>query len=378
MLPDRYTSFARLPTAFSKFALFPSEAVATSPILYRGKGAGWYRDLSRRLMPTTVGPLGIYAFTDAAVSVQGRVVAPDGLFLHAPDLFDSFSMDRFAALNWQRYRDAALAAERASPDETAFLVCKPGHLVYGHWLLDMLPQVWLARLAGAHFYPEMAELPVLIEAQTPAWARAMITEGLGLPATLLREYSENEPPRRYSRLLVPSLLRADNALSSRFRVFAAEIMNRLGITPEVIAASSLPRRFYAVRDAGRSRGAGARERGVQDEDALQRICVERGLALIDPATLPWRDQVLLFAGCELVVGPFGSGMHNLIFAPAGSHAVVLANRFMNWLQSAIAAVQRQRLTYIFEEEEIASEEIVLSRYDPDMLRATLDAADAPL
>ena len=373
MLPDKYTSFARLPMPFSKFALFPAEPVRSTPIVFSGKGAAWYRDRSREQMPGAIEPLGIYLFSDTAVSVQGRPVMRDGHFAYAPDLFDGYSMDRFADLDWRRYQAEAMQA-LPSPDSPRFLIAKPGHLAYGHWLLDMLPQIWLARLAGARFYPEMADLPVLIEAQTPSWARTMMALGLGLPAASLHEYDERAPPRRYARLLVPSMLRRNSALSSRMNLFVAEVLHRLGITPAAIAASTLPRRFYAIRDSGRSRPPGAGDRGVAQEEELLRICHDHGVAVIDPATLPWRDQVLLFAGADLVVGPCGSGMHNLIFTPAGARGIVLANRFMNWLQSSIAAVRGQHLTYIFEEEEIADGALTRSRYAPDLLHAALDDA----
>jgi capsular polysaccharide biosynthesis protein len=46
---------------------------------------------------------------------------------------------------------------------------------------------------------------------------------------------------------------------------------------------------------------------------LQKRLESQGFTAIDPAALPWEDQVLALRDCRLLVGVHGAGMTNFIF-----------------------------------------------------------------
>ena len=58
-----------------------------------------------------------------------------------------------------------------------------------------------------------------------------------------------------------------------------------------------------------------------------------GLTVVRPEELPWIEQVRLFASAHLIVGEYGSGMHNALFSPAGAKVVCL--NVVNELQARI-------------------------------------------
>jgi capsular polysaccharide biosynthesis protein len=55
-------------------------------------------------------------------------------------------------------------------------------------------------------------------------------------------------------------------------------------------------------------------------------------------------QIRLFSHASVVVGEFGSGMHNTVFSPRDTKIGVLG--FNNLVQSFIAALRSQRIAYL--------------------------------
>jgi hypothetical protein len=65
-------------------------------------------------------------------------------------------------------------------------------------------------------------------------------------------------------------------------------------------------------------------RSLADEDVVERRLQEVGFVVFDPRSHPrWADQVALFAGADLVVGPHGAGLSNAAFLPDDAHVIEL-------------------------------------------------------
>ena len=68
------------------------------------------------------------------------------------------------------------------------------------------------------------------------------------------------------------------------------------------------RRIYASR-------ADTPRRRIVNEGEILPILARHGFEIIAPGTLSFRDQAALFGSAEIVAGPHGAGLTNILFAP---------------------------------------------------------------
>jgi O-antigen biosynthesis protein WbqL len=71
---------------------------------------------------------------------------------------------------------------------------------------------------------------------------------------------------------------------------------------------------------------------------------EFGFTVLQPETLAWPLQVELFKNAKVIVGEFGSGMHNAIFAGEGAHVGCIG--LNNLTQTYIGALRRHQNLYL--------------------------------
>ncbi len=214
----------------------------------------------------------------------------------------------------------------------------PGGAVYGHALLDMLPALWLFATTRNLHGLDLREVDVLLGAATPAWIEPMIRHVLHPREFRIARYRDRQELLAAPAIHRISYLRNGPLLSPAMALFAEHVVGMTGAEGPGGRAAKL----YVTRSGGGAQG----KRRVENEAAIEALLAARGFAIVDPARLPWPEQIRLFAGARLVVGPFGSGMHNMLFAPSGTRSLVLAHARMNWLQSAISALRGQEMTYL--------------------------------
>ena len=92
---------------------------------------------------------------------------------------------------------------------------------------------------------------------------------------------------------------------------------------------------------------------------------------ISPEKLDWTEQVYLFSNANLVIGEFGSGLHNTIFSPSATNTIVLASPRMNWIQSGISALRNQKIAYIKPKEHTKIKNQWRYSYSPELLDSYL-------
>jgi capsular polysaccharide biosynthesis protein len=170
---------------------------------------------------------------------------------------------------------------------------------FGHYLLDVVPLVHLAREIGA---------PMLSWPLKP-WQKHIVAR-LGVGPGQIRE--------------IPCKTHwvEDPVVSNRLSGLGAHIAHpRARRTFDLIKAnvpdkrfSQLPRRFYLMR--GQRHG-----RALKNREALAEALAARGVTPVLPETLSFDEQVALFARAELVVAEFGAAMANVVFCAPGTKVV---------------------------------------------------------
>lgn len=188
-------------------------------------------------------------------------------------------------------------------DGPVFSLVGPWSTDYYHWLTDYLVQVF-----ALETYQERTETDptVLIPADPPDWTRDSLSLA-GVDPDRTAEWSGGRA--RCSRLALGSA-RRHTALTGGY-IHSPAAMTRLGdrirdAVPE--AGAGRPRRLYVSR-------ADAQDRRVRNEDQLLAALEDYGFERIVPGEHTFAEQVRRFADAEVVLGPHGAGLTNVIFAP---------------------------------------------------------------
>lgn len=162
---------------------------------------------------------------------------------------------------------------------------------YYHWLIEMLP-----RLVGAEqYYKETGERPtVLVPPQLPSWARSLLsifTDGKYDVAVV------DEPAYTVNRLVLPTFPEPSREECSWIQ----------SITAEYPPKPEFPNRIFISRE-------GANRRRIKNKEALSAVLDEFDIEPVALEELPVPDQIRLFRGVDLVVGPHGAGFSNVVFS----------------------------------------------------------------
>lgn len=217
--------------------------------------------------------------------------------------------------------------------------------VYGHWLLEGLPKLLLLRRLG-HLLPN---LRIIVPSVPSPLASRVLSHVLrrGLPSnakTYLQRWADIVLPGATIETYDPcseclqceGLLSPTTLFSSPTFHFHPELVTLLDELP--VTPARKPLRLYITR----KRASHYRE--LANAAEIEAIAAAHGLTVIAPETLPLAEQIRMFASAGLIVGEFGSAMHNALFSPRG--ATVLCLNWINALQSRIAQLKEQRIGYL--------------------------------
>lgn len=204
--------------------------------------------------------------------------------------------------------------------------------VWGHWLTEMYPKLFLIRAlieAGV-------VAPLLLPASAPAYmtriARALI------PNLEIVTYNSAHEVVEVGAVLLPHMLHKDYY----FHDFLRWELER--------EALAWPRggdfdRVFVSRGGVRTPQS---FREMENEAEIEAIAQDLGLTLLRPEALGWDEQARIFSRARVVAGEFGSGLHNTLISPPGCQVVSL-----NWVvevQSRIANFRRHDVGYILPED----------------------------
>ena len=235
-------------------------------------------------------------------------------------------------------------------EENLLVVAGPGYPIWGHWLLDFLPRVSLAQqVLGADLGGYRIPLP----SDTPRWVAGMLRFFCGLDEDRLVAYDiAREAVGTRGLVVVPDFLHSDYFLHSAIKPLYDRFASPLD--------RSLPRRICVSRRDFREGRSVIRRFPMQA--AFEEAASRRGYALVRPETLTFRQQIDLFANAHAVVGEYGSGMHNTLFA----RGRVAVGQFImpSTIQSRIAGLRDHSSVFLlpdndprFDSAEIASMEV---------------------
>jgi hypothetical protein len=239
-------------------------------------------------------PRGIAWSRGAHLTADGRLIAPLSVGMN-------LTMDR-----WLVKRQRFFPKIRRVPGGVISL-STDGHNNYYHWMLDLLPKLFLALAAG------LGHGTFYLGASTPFQKETL--ELLGIPADRVLD-ANAFPFLQADELVVPFLgeRHPPNIFNAgKCRLLAAAFSFLIaGKT----SARSLPARFVVSRGKTRSR------RVVNEAELLARL-EPFGFRAVYLEDLSLVEQITLFTRAEAIVASTGAGLVNLVHARPGVPVAIL-------------------------------------------------------
>ncbi|WP_342150514.1 glycosyltransferase family 61 protein [Methylorubrum sp. SB2] len=283
----------------------------------------------------------LYTLPDAEVVAEG-VIFLDRVAQYCNQL-NTFAVSQEAGYRAQAARRGALRLVEIA--EPVVLLAGLGHQMYGHWLVDFLPKLFLLDRAGH----DIARLRYLLPTDTPDFAKVWFRL-LGIGDDRIVAYDGARDRLACRELLVPTALRFAGRASPLMREARRFLLRRAFPPPRWrLGRRRTPpgtRRLLISR----SDNADTRNRRTLRERAeLEARAHARGYEIVRPERLSVPEQVALFRSAATIVGEYGSGLHGSLFAPSGATVVSLRDNGLElgFLQSSLDHVLGHASGYVF-------------------------------
>lgn len=297
------------------------------------------------LAPIAFGDVEVPAVVAAAVEGgrilgRGHLLLPDGRLAVAPALAyvppglarrladPAQPPDEVPLWHWRAQPPQSLALRDVGAEALFIGVVFIGN--FGHNLLEVMPRVALARLAG------LAGLPLLLSRATPRFALEML-EVAGMAPSQFRFFDHQQEIATAGRLYLPGLAQRYGVLhpwlGGVFDEFAARLLPR--------ARGGGPRRLYLSRERWET---GEHPRSLANRAEVQALVARFGFAPVCSEELTLAEQVRLFHDCEAIIAEDGSAPHASVFSPQGTPLLLLRHPGRGiYYHLAVGALRRQRL-----------------------------------
>jgi hypothetical protein len=239
-------------------------------------------------------PRGIAWNRGAHLTADGRLIAPLSVGMNLP-------MDRWLVKR-QRFFPRIHRVIG-----TVVSLSTDGHNNYYHWMLDLLPKLFLALAAG------LGDKPFYTGASTPFQKQTFAL--LGIPSARILDCNAISFLQA-DELIVPFL--GDNHPPNVFDAGKCRLLAEVfsNYSAGELSAQKLPARFVVSRSKTRSRR-------VVNEDALLGRLASLGFRAIHLEDLTVPEQITLFGGAEAIVASTGAGLVNLIHCRPGTAVAIL-------------------------------------------------------
>jgi capsular polysaccharide biosynthesis protein len=220
------------------------------------------------------------------------------------------------------------------------MITGPGHTVYGHWLSDFLPKLFLLHASGH----DIRRMHYLLPSNTPRFGRAWM-DLLGIPPENVILFDPVGEMIWVEELLLPTTfhngVRASRLLFDAARFLVACVADHSG---ELIPSVANRRIFV-------SRSRSSQSRSLLNRERIEEIAVEAGLEIVYPESLPLLQQVRLFGEASLILGEYGSALHGSLFSLPGTTVGALRGSLGHpgFIQSGFGQALQQPTGYVFGE-----------------------------
>lgn len=209
--------------------------------------------------------------------------------------------------NWQPLSetdDSSLRAREISG--RVILLASAGEHIWGHWLLDLLPRLFLARMC------QIRNAKILIGCETRASGKELLKLA-GVSGENLLEYDPATDRVMCEELYVPSLCR----VGSSFHPILAPIYGKFVSS---LTGSTKRSKLFVSRTNWQTS-----KRVLVNRREVEARYQDLGFETVYPESMAPLEQVRRFGNASAIAGEAGSGLHNSVFSPSATALAVLMN-----------------------------------------------------
>jgi capsular polysaccharide biosynthesis protein len=241
------------------------------------------------------------------------------------------------------------------------LLATTGYPIYGHWLADFLPKLFVLKAAGL----DIDKLRFLIP---PSRSGTALLQLLGIGAEQLLPYHPGQEMLLAEELLVPTLLRSWTGATPLLRPALEFLNDRIDRTNPDLGAGP-ERRIFVSRSKSQRHG-----RTLLNTAEIEAIATSRGFTLIYPEQQAMHEQISMFRGAREILGQYGSALHASLFSPTAVTMGCLQGNgaaSAGTLQSGIGEARGQKTGYILGEQQPMPAPFTGFHIDPHDFKACL-------
>ncbi len=279
---------------------------------------------------TSPPPVYAYAVPGCVLGGRGLLAREDRLWL-PPDCFPRYVAAICTKRNFPPFWLGALASRDARTlyvDAPCACPLSP-NIVFGHFLLEMLPRIYVLRKLrdlGIHFQLTVSRL-------IPNWIKTYISYYFDINEVIW--YNPNNEVIDAPLFIVPSMMQVEHNLHPCFNDMLEDLLSR---SIQGKRASHGARLFLSRANKGPSWHV------MTNAEAVEDTFRELGFQVIHPQEYSIEDQHKIFSEAQCIAAEYSSALHNSLFASPGTHVIAL-NR-INHYQSMISRLRSQPLAFI--------------------------------
>ena len=217
-------------------------------------------------------------------------------------------------------------------------VLGPGFEVYGHWLVDILPRLYLLEAAGF----SIDSLSFLLPTNMPSFGIAWLNL-LGLSENQFVRYDPGSETVIVEELLVATMIHNGARVTPLFKNVVDFLKARLTSACATLFDTPAHRRIFV------SRAQASQSRRLVNRVKIEEMATKAGYEIVRPEQLHLLDQIRLFAEARELVGEYGSALHGSIFSAPGTTICALRGSVGHpgFIQSGLGHVLDQSTGYVF-------------------------------
>ena len=272
-------------------------------------------------------------------------------YLYANDILPGYIRE-FVLNDTEMARWSCAALTTAVPVDVGFSVVHY-NMVYGHWLLEMMPKLFAIRLLvdkgikGAIILPLGAPqfvlnfLNLIVPDVAVKWfdptSQHVAVRTLICPSMYNIHYHYNLAINASLDALVSQVGLADSPAKTDQRSISSKLLSHF-VPLSQGARRPRPTRLFISRT-----GLGPSYRVMANQTEIESIAREKGFMIVHPELMTLSQQIRLYAGADIIAGEFGSGMHNSLFAK--STAKIFCLNWISDVQSRITNLRGQHVGF---------------------------------
>ncbi|AQQ66943.1 hypothetical protein Mag101_04295 [Microbulbifer agarilyticus] len=273
--------------------------------------------------------LGVLEIAEAEILCTGVVKSRCGSYVASKNQFSEEQLTNFS------YSPVGIP-KRVSDSVVPLL--RPGDHIYGHWLVDILPRLWLLKQVY-----DFKELKFLVKESVPAFAlRLLSAVGVG-SNQILKWDAKSGGSIIAKRVVMPTNLRYGQVIHPRLAEYASWLKGQIRPSSRGLAGD---KKVYLSR--GKWRKTSNATRDLANSSCVEEMYIANGYKVIYPEEYSLEEQVRIFHDSDAVAGEEGSALHNNIFMREGTLVTCFRGELNHSLiQSTLCSAMSQRSEHAF-------------------------------